>query len=162
MNYRRTCKGYRLLKVRVATEVASYVTVLLRFSVWSRRNRRFSLQEWGASRPHPFIGAYKLEHDQSWTPFDDIAKREEENDLFDKIMNARLAVTDGSGQKTEPAKPVIEEVRDWGPRKWNWLVFSCFCGGDILLVQAFLDSSLQNSCHGEWNCETGGFPRHSC
>lgn len=52
------------------------------------------LQEWGASCPHEFVGAFRLEYDMSWTPIDDVEKRGEEIALMDKIYNAQKAITD--------------------------------------------------------------------
>ncbi|KAJ8312197.1 hypothetical protein KUTeg_009570 [Tegillarca granosa] len=37
-----------------------------------------SPQEWGPSCPHKFIGAFKLEHDMSWTPIEDVEQRSEQ------------------------------------------------------------------------------------
>lgn len=31
-----------------------------------------SPEDWGASPPHPFVGSYRLEPDQSWTPVEEI------------------------------------------------------------------------------------------
>ncbi|KAK7087531.1 uncharacterized protein C1orf50 homolog isoform X1 [Littorina saxatilis] len=53
-----------------------------------------SPQEWGASCPHEFVGAFRLEYDMSWTPIDDVEKRGEEIALMDKIYNAQKAITD--------------------------------------------------------------------
>ena len=44
-----------------------------------------SPQEWGSSCPHHFLGAYRLEYDQSWTPITEVDKRDEELALLDKI-----------------------------------------------------------------------------
>ena len=44
--------------------------------------------------PHEFIGAFKLEHDMTWTPFEHIQRRGEDYALIDKIMNAQKAIVD--------------------------------------------------------------------
>ena len=54
----------------------------------------FLLQEWGASLPHEFVGAFKLEYDMTWTPFQYIKQRSEDYALIDKIMNAQKAIVD--------------------------------------------------------------------
>ncbi|KAL5016326.1 hypothetical protein ScPMuIL_005915 [Solemya velum] len=55
-----------------------------------------SPQDWGASIPHTFLGAFKLEYDMSWTPFEKIQTRSEDFAMIDKIMNAQKAVTDST------------------------------------------------------------------
>jgi len=52
-----------------------------------------SPEEWGASLPHLFLGAYKLEHDQSWTPIAEMEERGEQFALIDKIFHAQNALT---------------------------------------------------------------------
>ena len=54
----------------------------------------FLLQEWGKDCP-PFIAAYKLEHDMTWTPQENIEAKEDENAIIDKILNkqSHLAIT---------------------------------------------------------------------
>jgi len=44
-----------------------------------------SPQEWGSSGPE-FVAAYKLEFDMTFTPFDKIAKREDDEKIIDKIL----------------------------------------------------------------------------
>jgi len=44
-----------------------------------------SPKEWGRSCP-PFVAAYKLEHDMTFTPYDKIAKREDDEQIIDKIL----------------------------------------------------------------------------
>ena len=44
-------------------------------------------QEWGAKCPE-FVAAYKLEYDMTWTPFEKIASRGDENQMIDKILKA--------------------------------------------------------------------------
>ena len=42
-------------------------------------------KEWGKDCPE-FVAAYKLEHDMTFTPFDRITKREDEDKIIDKIL----------------------------------------------------------------------------
>jgi len=51
-----------------------------------------SPQEWGPSCPHPFIAAYKLQHDMSWTPVDQVEKRDAEIAIMDKLLNRQTAL----------------------------------------------------------------------
>lgn len=51
-------------------------------------------QEWGKTCPHTYLGAYRLEHDQSWTPLDQLKRRTDEINLVDKIINAQMSITD--------------------------------------------------------------------
>uniref|UniRef100_A0A8C4KE79 Chromosome 1 open reading frame 50 n=1 Tax=Dromaius novaehollandiae TaxID=8790 RepID=A0A8C4KE79_DRONO len=56
--------------------------------------RYFSIlspKEWGTS-PHEFLGAYKLQHDMSWTPFEDIDRRDAEINLLDKLLSRQAAL----------------------------------------------------------------------
>ncbi|CAG5128423.1 unnamed protein product [Candidula unifasciata] len=59
-----------------------------------------SPHEWGVSCPHEFLGGYRLEYDQSWTPIPDLAKKDQANALIDKIFNSKhiLAAADPSVQ----------------------------------------------------------------
>ena len=50
-----------------------------------KQNPTFDFQEWGKSCP-PFVAAYKLEHDMTFTPYDKIAKREDDDKIIDKIL----------------------------------------------------------------------------
>nr|CAD7411148.1 unnamed protein product [Timema cristinae] len=47
-----------------------------------------SEQDWGNSPPHAYIGSYRLEQDQSWTPENKMAARTEEISMLDKIFSA--------------------------------------------------------------------------
>ncbi|XP_078281386.1 uncharacterized protein C1orf50 homolog [Rhinoraja longicauda] len=52
--------------------------------------RYFSIlspKEWGPSCPHEFLGAYKLQHDMSWTPYKEINRRDAEMGLIDKLLS---------------------------------------------------------------------------
>jgi len=51
-----------------------------------------SPQEWGPSCPHPFIAAYKLQHDQSWTPVDQVEKKDAEIAIMDKLLTRQTAL----------------------------------------------------------------------
>ncbi|KAM6371437.1 LOW QUALITY PROTEIN: uncharacterized protein C1orf50 homolog [Pluvialis apricaria] len=56
--------------------------------------RYFSIlspKEWGTS-PHEFLGAYKLQHDMSWTPFEDIERRDAEINILDKLLSRQAAL----------------------------------------------------------------------
>ncbi|POI33092.1 hypothetical protein CIB84_003156, partial [Bambusicola thoracicus] len=50
-----------------------------------------SPKEWGTS-PHEFLGAYKLQHDMSWTPFEDIERRDAEMNILDKLLSRQAAL----------------------------------------------------------------------
>ncbi|XP_066493381.1 uncharacterized protein C1orf50 homolog [Tiliqua scincoides] len=57
--------------------------------------RYFSIlspKEWGASCPSKFLGAYKLQHDMSWTPSDDVEKRDAELNILEKLLNQQAAL----------------------------------------------------------------------
>lgn len=49
-----------------------------------------SPKEWGASCPHAFLGAYKLQHDLSWTPYEDIEKQDAKLDLVHTLLSQPL------------------------------------------------------------------------
>jgi len=57
-----------------------------------------SPQEWGASCPHKFVAAYKLQNDMSWTPIKDVLKRDAEISIMDKLLNQQTALP----SSTEP------------------------------------------------------------
>ena len=42
-------------------------------------------QEWGDRCPHEFLGAYKLEYDMSWTPYEEISSK---SVALNKMMGA--------------------------------------------------------------------------
>lgn len=61
--------------------------------------RYFSIispQEWGPSCPHKFLGAYKLQYDMSWTPLEDVEKRDAEIGIMDKLLNQQTALPPAS------------------------------------------------------------------
>merc|ERR1711976_814870 len=53
-----------------------------------------SPEEWGASCPHEFLAAYKLEYDMSLTPFDYIDQRAQQFAIVDKVLDTQMAITD--------------------------------------------------------------------
>ncbi|XP_067668281.1 uncharacterized protein C1orf50 homolog [Haliotis asinina] len=76
-----------------------------------------SPQEWGASCPHEFLGGFRLEYDQSWTPLDDVERRGQEIALIDKILNAQQAITDSatpnfSGLTAQPQPTSEAKITD--------------------------------------------------
>ncbi|XP_028920287.1 uncharacterized protein C1orf50 homolog [Ornithorhynchus anatinus] len=57
--------------------------------------RYFSIlspKEWGASCPHDFLGAYKLQHDLSWTPYENVEKREAEISMVEKLLSQQASL----------------------------------------------------------------------
>ncbi|XP_068172451.1 uncharacterized protein C1orf50 homolog [Antennarius striatus] len=56
-----------------------------------------SPKEWGASCPHTFIGAFKLQHDMSWTPIDQVKERDAELAILDKLISQNAALPSASG-----------------------------------------------------------------
>uniref|UniRef100_D4A7G9 Similar to human chromosome 1 open reading frame 50 n=1 Tax=Rattus norvegicus TaxID=10116 RepID=D4A7G9_RAT len=54
--------------------------------------------EWGAGCPHDFLGAYKLQHDMSWTPYEDVEKQDAKISMMDKLLSQPMALPPG----TEP------------------------------------------------------------
>ncbi|XP_018614083.1 uncharacterized protein C1orf50 homolog [Scleropages formosus] len=57
--------------------------------------RYFSIlspKEWGSSCPHKFLGGYKLQYDMSWTPLDEVEKRDSEIHIMEKLLNQQTAL----------------------------------------------------------------------
>lgn len=52
-----------------------------------------SPQEWGAGCPHDFLGAYKLQHDMSWTPYEDVEKQDAKISMMDKLLSQPMALS---------------------------------------------------------------------
>lgn len=50
------------------------------------------LKDWGAGCPHQPCGAFKLQYDMSWTPIDDVAKKDAEIAIMDKILSQQTAL----------------------------------------------------------------------
>ncbi|XP_026354119.1 uncharacterized protein C1orf50 homolog isoform X1 [Ursus arctos] len=46
-----------------------------------------SPKEWGTGCPHDFLGAYKLQHDLSWTPYEDIEKHDAKINIVNKLLS---------------------------------------------------------------------------
>ncbi|XP_076862383.1 uncharacterized protein C1orf50 homolog [Brachyhypopomus gauderio] len=66
--------------------------------------RYFSIlspKEWGPSCPHRFQGAYKLQHDMSWTPVEDVEKRDAEIGIMEKLLSSQAALPTCSGPNFE-------------------------------------------------------------
>nr|XP_025712827.1 uncharacterized protein C1orf50 homolog isoform X2 [Callorhinus ursinus] len=55
-------------------------------------------KEWGTGCPHDFLGAYKLQYDLSWTPYEDIEK----HDAQISIVNTLLSQPAALPPNTEP------------------------------------------------------------
>lgn len=55
-----------------------------------------SPQEWGAGCPHDFLGAYKLQHDMSWTPYEDVEKQDAKISMMDKLLSQPMALPPGA------------------------------------------------------------------
>lgn len=56
-----------------------------------------SPKEWGPSCPHLFVGAFKLQHDMSWTPIEEVEKRDSEIAIMDKILSQRTDLPSCTG-----------------------------------------------------------------
>uniref|UniRef100_A0A3B3WUM8 DUF2452 domain-containing protein n=1 Tax=Poecilia mexicana TaxID=48701 RepID=A0A3B3WUM8_9TELE len=56
-----------------------------------------SPKEWGPSCPHPFLGAFKLQHDMSWTPVDEVEKRDAEIAAMSKLLSHQTALPPCTG-----------------------------------------------------------------
>uniref|UniRef100_UPI0037E9C7B0 uncharacterized protein C1orf50 homolog n=1 Tax=Semicossyphus pulcher TaxID=241346 RepID=UPI0037E9C7B0 len=56
-----------------------------------------SPKEWGPSCPHSFVGAFKLQHDMSWTPIDEVEKRDSEIAIMDKLLSQQTALPPYTG-----------------------------------------------------------------
>ena len=62
------------------------------YYIYRRKNGKnymsmISPEEWGADCPE-FVAAYKLEHDMSWTPQENVEAKNDENAVIDKILKA--------------------------------------------------------------------------
>lgn len=56
-----------------------------------------SPQEWGTSCSSKFLGGFRLEFDQSWTPMEKLQQRESEIQLMEKIMQKHNTISTESG-----------------------------------------------------------------
>ncbi|XP_059996320.1 uncharacterized protein C1orf50 homolog [Lagenorhynchus albirostris] len=57
--------------------------------------RYFSIispKEWGTGCPHDFLGAYKLQHDLSWTPYEDAEKQDARISIVTKLLSQPVAL----------------------------------------------------------------------
>lgn len=54
-------------------------------------------KEWGSSCPHLFIDAFKLQHDMSWTPLEQVEKRDAELAIMDKLVSQQTALPPVTG-----------------------------------------------------------------
>ncbi|XP_077168660.1 uncharacterized protein C1orf50 homolog [Paroedura picta] len=57
--------------------------------------RYFSIlspKDWGPSCPSEFLGAYKLQHDMSWTPSEDMEQRETELNVLEKLLSRQASL----------------------------------------------------------------------
>ncbi|XP_037107115.1 uncharacterized protein C1orf50 homolog isoform X1 [Syngnathus acus] len=51
--------------------------------------------EWGPGCPHQFVGAFKLQHDMSWTPEGDVQERDTEIAIMDKLLSQQTTLAPG-------------------------------------------------------------------
>uniref|UniRef100_A0A3Q3WUN9 Uncharacterized protein n=1 Tax=Mola mola TaxID=94237 RepID=A0A3Q3WUN9_MOLML len=56
-----------------------------------------SSKEWGPNCPHPLVGAFKLQHDMSWTPLEEVEKRDSEIAILDKLISQQTALPPVTG-----------------------------------------------------------------
>ena len=78
-------------------------------------------QEWGATCPHEFLGAYRLEADMSWTKAEDVERRSKDIALVDQLLSAEVPAIEYvlpnkcngfSAKAALKHKTVIEDVSD--------------------------------------------------
>ena len=60
------------------------------YYIYKRKNGKkymsmISPEEWGNDCPE-FVAAYKLQHDMSWTPYEQIERKDDEQAVIDKIL----------------------------------------------------------------------------
>lgn len=67
------------------------------------------------SCPHDFLGAYKLQHDLSWTPYEDIEKQDAKISVVNKLLNQPVALP----PSTEPS---FQEFRSTESGLWQRLL----------------------------------------
>lgn len=56
-----------------------------------------SPKEWGPSCPHPYLGAFKLQYDMSWTPIEEVEKRDADIAIMDKLISQQTALPSCTG-----------------------------------------------------------------
>ncbi|GCB70953.1 uncharacterized protein C1orf50 homolog isoform X1 [Scyliorhinus torazame] len=66
-----------------------------------------SPKDWGQSCPHDFLGAYKLQHDMSWTPYQDIERRDSEISLIDKLLTQQQTLPQSTAPNFRGLDPMI-------------------------------------------------------
>ena len=73
--------------------------------------KNLPFQEWGKDCP-PFVAAYKLEHDMTWTPQANIEAKENENAIIDKILKkqSHLAITFSQVYKKENENCLLHDL----------------------------------------------------
>ncbi|XP_033113721.1 uncharacterized protein C1orf50 homolog [Anneissia japonica] len=64
-----------------------------------------SLEDWGATCPHEYLGTYRLEYDMTWTPEKDMERRSNEIGLIDKVLNMQTSIE-------FPSKPNFRNITD--------------------------------------------------
>ena len=53
----------------------------------------FPMQEWGRSCPHTHLGSYRLEHDRSWTPLEEVEERSKDIEAINRAIHTHSAIT---------------------------------------------------------------------
>ncbi|XP_075995970.1 uncharacterized protein C1orf50 homolog [Genypterus blacodes] len=56
-----------------------------------------SPQEWGHSCPHQSVDAYKLQHNMSWSPLEEVDKRDAEIAIMDKLLSQQTCLPPHTG-----------------------------------------------------------------
>jgi hypothetical protein len=46
--------------------------------------------DWGGTPPHPFVGSYRLESDQSWTPLESVGERDRSGEQLESWLRTRI------------------------------------------------------------------------
>ncbi|XP_025059463.1 uncharacterized protein C1orf50 homolog [Alligator sinensis] len=88
----------RKLRIENVMEPGPFLTDVLPSTRWLRNMSESSdclcqrSQEWGTSCPHAFLGAYKLQHDMSWTPSENVERRDVEIGIIDKLLSQQAAL----------------------------------------------------------------------
>ncbi|PAA92545.1 hypothetical protein BOX15_Mlig011775g1, partial [Macrostomum lignano] len=69
-----------------------------------------SPEEWGTSCPHSFLGAYRLEFDQSWTPVEKLAAKAASQKLVSEMFGSqRLAAIESGTAAATSAAPSLAQ-----------------------------------------------------
>ena len=48
-----------------------------------------SPSDWGKSQPHNHVGSFRLEMDMSWTPLEELEKRQKELKAIDRVLDSQ-------------------------------------------------------------------------